>query len=76
MLGMTGYERVLSMIIVGVSLVNILLNLLLIPQFGIEGAALATSISQVSIQILLSAYSLMKIKIDVSVLGIRCCGGG
>ncbi len=71
LLGMTGYERALALIIMGISLLNILLNALLIPEFGIQGAALATGISQVSLQVLLSAYALMKTGIDVSVFGIH-----
>jgi O-antigen/teichoic acid export membrane protein len=69
LLGMTGHESILALIIGGISLINVLLNALLIPKFGIQGAALATSISQVSIQILLSIYAVTKIGIDVSIFG-------
>ncbi len=71
LLGMTGYERKLAQIIVGISLLNILFNALLIPKFGVQGAALATSMSLILMQVILSAYAIMEIGIDVSIFGIR-----
>ena len=46
-LNMTGKEQVSQKIMIWMSLVNIVLNLVLIPKFGILGAAIATSISMV-----------------------------
>lgn len=50
---MTGYERVMAKV-VGISvMINITLNFILIPQFGINGAAIATAISLVVWNLLL-----------------------
>lgn len=42
-LKMTGFERIAAVGITAGTLVNVLLNFLLIPPFGIEGAAIASS---------------------------------
>lgn len=42
---MTGYEKQSSLIFIGVAFLNVVLNALLIPSFGKEGAAIATAIS-------------------------------
>ncbi len=47
LLNMTGNQRTSAWILGGTSVVNISLNLFLIPLFGIEGAALSTAISLV-----------------------------
>ena len=44
-LNMTGKEKVFRNIIFVALVINILLNLLLIPKFGIEGAAIASASS-------------------------------
>ena len=56
MLNMTGGEKVLRNITLAGALLNITLNLLLIPRFGIEGAAVAGSVALTlaSIAILIS----------------------
>jgi O-antigen/teichoic acid export membrane protein len=46
-LNMTGHERKVSRAVGAAAVVNVVLNLLLIPPFGIIGAALATSTSLV-----------------------------
>lgn len=73
LLGMSGHERTLGKMIVSGALINILLNALLIPEFGIQGAAIATSVSLVSIHILLSLCAILKTGVDVSVLGFHNC---
>lgn len=45
LLKMTGREMDIVACVIGSTTVNVLLNLLLIPRYGIEGAALATSVS-------------------------------
>ena len=44
-LNMTGRQKTLNLILLGSLLLNIVLNLLLIPEFGMVGAASATAIS-------------------------------
>lgn len=47
MLTMTGYERVFQLIIIGGAVMNIALNTILIPLYGVSGAAIATAVSLV-----------------------------
>ncbi len=69
-LNMTGYER-LTMRGVGVSvLLNIILNFILVPPFGIEGAAIATSTSLVVWNFLLWFWVRSKLQLRPSVFGI------
>ena len=54
----------------GVSVVlNILLNALLIPKFGLNGAAAATMISALSWNLILVVVVKKILKIDASVIG-------
>lgn len=46
LLAMTDKQRIMSSVFIATTIANILLNFLLIPIFGIEGAALATILSQ------------------------------
>lgn len=56
LLNMTGHERDTALV-VGVSAVlNIGLNLFLIPRFGLEGAAVATALGTLSWNVLLSVF--------------------
>lgn len=48
LLSMTGNERLAAWLTGGVGFLNLLLNLLLIPRFGLVGAALATGIANVA----------------------------
>lgn len=47
-LNMTGYQRLFNYIILFSAILNIILNLILIPKFGISGAAFASMISFIS----------------------------
>ncbi len=51
-LQMTGKQNVLSNIVLGASLTNILLNYILIPEFGIYGAATASCVAMVILNLL------------------------
>lgn len=69
-LNMTGHER-LATIGVGLSVgLNIALNGVLIPLYGIEGAAIATGTSLVSWNILLWYWVRRRVNLRPSVLGI------
>jgi O-antigen/teichoic acid export membrane protein len=50
-------QRVLTVVYGLVALENVLLNLVLIPRYSLNGAALGTSISQVLVVVLLVAYA-------------------
>ncbi len=47
MLNMTGHQKTSQFILLGVAILNFFLNFILIPQMGIDGAAIATSISTI-----------------------------
>jgi len=60
----------LSLFIVIASALNVLLNLKLIPLFGISGAALATLISYIVLTLLIMAYSFKYLKFNLSIIKI------
>src|SRR5690606_34336238 len=51
LLTMTGYQTTAAIVVAGSTVLNIALNALLIPRFGILGAAVATSIAQIAMTI-------------------------
>lgn len=55
-LNMTGKEKVAQRIMVVTSILNIVLNLWLIPEYGFQGAAIATSLSMMLWNILAVIY--------------------
>ena len=55
-LNMTGYQNQLNYIIIVAAIVNILLNYLLIPRYGMNGAAFASMISLISLKIINTLY--------------------
>jgi O-antigen/teichoic acid export membrane protein len=58
-LAMTGYQKILTCISTCSAILNIILNVLLIPSFSIAGAALATGFS-LAVWNILSSYFVMK----------------
>lgn len=68
-LNMTGFER-LSMWAVGLAvLVNIVLNAILIPGLGIEGAAIATGVSVVAWNVVLWYWVRRRLRLRPSAIG-------
>jgi len=57
-LNMTGRQKLLNLILLGSLINNVVLNLLLIPEFGMVGAALATAISFVVSKLIASVVVL------------------
>lgn len=57
-LNMTGRQKILNLILLGSLINNVVLNLLLIPEFGMVGAALATAISFVVSKLIASVVVL------------------
>lgn len=71
LLNMTGHTKhAMRGMLISV-VVNLLLNLVLIPRYGIEGAALATLISTVVWNVLLWWLVRRHLALDCSVLGLR-----
>jgi O-antigen/teichoic acid export membrane protein len=64
-LNMTGKQRPFQRILVSALTLNIILNYFLIPKFGMEGAAIATSTSMILWNIIAVAYVYRKDKIKV-----------
>lgn len=60
---MSGFENISAFIIGSGAIVNIILNVLFIPAYGINGAALATAISSIYIKIFISIMIFRKIGI-------------
>ena len=66
-LAMSGHQRIVAVTFAIVGLINVILNGLLIPRYGIEGAAVASSISLVAAKLFLSAYIRSKVGLRVTV---------
>ena len=47
LLNMTGYQRQVFLVVASAALINILLNVYLIPNYGMNGAAIATTVSKI-----------------------------
>ncbi len=69
LLNMTGNERYTSISRGGSTILNIILNALLIPHWGLEGAAIATASSSILINIENTIWVRKKLGIHCSVFG-------
>ena len=65
-LKMTGFEKIAAYGIMIGTLTNIILDLVLIPKFGIEGAAIASSVGMITWNIFL--YYSIKFKLNINVI--------
>jgi O-antigen/teichoic acid export membrane protein len=70
LLTMTAHERDAAWIIGGAAGMNVALNAVLIPRHGIEGAALATTISVAMRSVFLSLLVRRRLQLNVSVLSL------
>tara|TARA_B100001063_G_scaffold246514_1_gene286039 strand:+ start:6962 stop:8287 length:1326 start_codon:yes stop_codon:yes gene_type:complete len=68
---MTGHEKISSNILVSTTLLNIVLNVVLITLYGVVGAALATFISEVMKKYISYIFLKRYIENDVSVLSVN-----
>lgn len=66
LLNMTGHEKDTARGVMIAATLNVILNLLLIPRFGIEGAAMATLVSSVLWNVLL--YRAVKLRLGINSL--------
>lgn len=69
LLNMTGHERHVAVTGITGAVLNFILNALLIPRWGIEGAATATAISIASLNIVNAIWVRKKLGINSSILG-------
>lgn len=75
LLNMTGHERLAMRGLLAAALVNVALNLFLIPGYGIQGAAMATAFSTALWNVVLWYGVRRKLDIDSSPLGLLRLGG-
>jgi O-antigen/teichoic acid export membrane protein len=66
---MTGHEAVSAKLFTGILFLNIVLNWVLIPAFGAEGAAVATAVSTNLGTAILVVWSWRKLRLDPTVIG-------
>lgn len=71
LLNMTGHERDAARGLVIAAVVNVMLNLALIPALGVNGAALATAFSLIMWNVLLWRAVRIRLGIDSTALGLR-----
>lgn len=67
---MTGHERDAAVAVGVGAVVNVALNAVLVPLFGIEGAASATAVSVVTWNVILTRRSVRIVGLDPSVFGV------
>jgi O-antigen/teichoic acid export membrane protein len=68
-MNMTGHQRVSATIIGTCAALNLVLNLLLTPRFGLQGAAIATAISIASWNIAMGLFVRYRLGYDTTALG-------
>lgn len=71
LLNMTGYQKYTFIGVAVSAVLNIILNAALIPQWGAEGAALATAISTIVWNILLVIFVQKRLNINMNPLSFR-----
>lgn len=69
LLTMTGYEKHAAASNAAAALLNVFLNVMWIPRFGIEGAAWATAISTIILNLSLGIVVYRKLNINATVFG-------
>jgi O-antigen/teichoic acid export membrane protein len=67
LLNMQGEQRLCALVMMGAALLNIALNLILVPLYGITGAATATAISLMTAALLNAAVAKRKLGLDVAI---------
>jgi len=71
LLTMTGYQDDAAWIVSGAALLNVVLNILLIPGYGLIGAAVATALSKTLVRFFSYALVRRRLGIDSGVLSLR-----
>ena len=69
LLPMTGHERTVAKVLSSFVVANILLNAILIPRYGLEGAAIASVMTLISVKSLLTIYAMRKTSLMPTILG-------
>ncbi len=72
LLSMTGHEKSVANIVAIAAFLNIIANSVLIPLYGINGAAIASAVSLILMRIALSLYALQRTNINVTIVNYHC----
>lgn len=72
LLTMTGHQRTALRVVGGAALLNLTLNALLIPRFGMLGAAVATAMSLASWNLLMLRAVRQKLDLHPAILSFHC----
>ncbi|MBU2582095.1 MAG: polysaccharide biosynthesis C-terminal domain-containing protein [Alphaproteobacteria bacterium] len=67
LLNMAGEQNACAMVLVFTAVLNVVLNLLLIPAFGLNGAALATALSLITTALLQYTVARRRLGLDVAI---------
>ncbi len=67
LLNMQGEQRLCALVMMGAAVLNIVLNLMLVPSYGITGAATATAISLMTAALLNASVAKHKLGLDVAI---------
>jgi O-antigen/teichoic acid export membrane protein len=76
LLMMTGHQRAALVVATVTTLTNIGLNLVLIPRFGAEGAAMANAATKALKNAAVLVFVVLRLRVDPSVWGALRWGGG
>ena len=68
LLAMIGKEQIVAKSYVFIVVTNIILNLILIPQYGFLGATIASTLCLVLVKVILSIYTLRKTGLNTTIL--------
>ena len=74
LLSMTGHEKTVANIVAVAAFLNIIANAVLIPLYGINGAAIASAVSLILMRIALSIYTLQRTNLNVTIMNYRFVG--
>ncbi len=67
LLNMLGEQKLCALVMITAAIVNIVLNVTLVPRYGIEGAATATAIALMTAAILNAAVARWKLGVNVAI---------
>jgi O-antigen/teichoic acid export membrane protein len=70
LLNMLGEQKACAIVLVCTAIANIVLNLLLVPRFGIIGAAIATSLSLAGAAIIYAIVARRRLGLEISILSL------
>ena len=75
LLAVTGHHRQYAWVLAWSALLNVVLNVLLIPRFGIVGAATATAAAMALFNVWLWVFARRRIGVDPSIVRALCRSG-